>query len=511
MSSNCDSYIARIINDLEEGNQPTAIFFAYEDCGATNGSVWPPSAVDVSYGEKVSVSSSGQMCEGLSKNVATCKIPMIRSMIVPDGVTVEFWAKGSNDPSYTSRVAEFGYIKFDNTSSEFEFGGSIIKSFSQTPSAQSDFPVIWKSELTPDGLCSTPQAGEIGFTDGKMNVSSLSCGSPAFFAPLGIRTNYATSGGNYSSCGDDIEANQSIPETTYCSAQGNDAMSLGYVNANPSSTRCEITFPISFGYDIDEKIAPTGCDCIMNESESSGGCHCLDCNGIKSEGTIEYVRISTATAWTTQQIKLCTGEEVLSVEGIPIQRYGEGTAACDTLMAEVCSNTALMSDPDIALACTCISEQKQLNSYFSGLDLPVNCFTSVCSTDNPGVYRTSDQVDGCSAKLCQQIISVKGNYIMESGFSDLVCNGVQYNVSDTLSKSVSELEVNKDIPNNVSDIGVSGITLSTGFYVSLGLLGLCLILVIVWVLRSKRASDVIKKIQNKQKASAIVNQLNLKK
>lgn len=224
--------------------------------------------------------------------------------------------------------------------------------------------------------------------------------------------------------------------------------------------------------------------CTVSSSDTSNGKWYNQCGSLSSphvRGSVGKMQINyvdenkNIISWVQLQGLYCTNG--VSVAGINVQRYGQGTFVCDEIMEEVCSNTAtLTNSPSVLESCGCIIEQKRLETQFTGLDLPVQCFSTVCSLNNSDVYKTSDQIEGCSARLCTQTLQVNGSQLLARGFQEITCNGEVYNVA-----KVGEVE---KVPLvSQPDVNAPSVTVGPILYIGLIILGVMIVLSIIWGIR----------------------------
>jgi hypothetical protein len=231
-------------------------------------------------------------------------------------------------------------------------------------------------------------------------------------------------------------------------------------------------------------------------------------SGLIHDGTVKDLNIDlilddgTPADWEMLQTSYCLPGTPLKIAGIVIKRYTGGTPICDTIMRKSCASTAQLTlDPELLTACQCILEEKRLQSQFAGVNLPVQCFTTVCDIANPDVYRTAEQVEGCSARLCTQTLTVHGENILSQGFQEIICNGQVYNLTD-LPPAVSVGFIEKD------PASTAGINLGPVFYIALGLLLMMLILVFVWGVQSRRRSRRLTSEKTTEAESMLLSKIN---
>ena len=159
-------------------------------------------------------------------------------------------------------------------------------------------------------------------------------------------------------------------------------------------------------------------------------------------------------------------------------------------MRQTCANTATLTlNSDTLASCQCILEEKRLRAQFAGIDLPIQCFTTVCNIENTDVYKTAEQVSGCSARICSQTLSVHGNDIMAQGFQQIICNGEVFTLNTFGAASPVPLvsQADQEAP--------PGPELGPVFYVAVALLVVMLVLMVVWGIRRFRAVRRIHKQQ----------------
>ena len=140
----------------------------------------------------------------------------------------------------------------------------------------------------------------------------------------------------------------------------------------------------------------------------------------------ETAKFQEFTQWVTfeeLQVEWCSNG--LTVAGIPITRYTSGSFACDFIMREACSNTAnLTVDPVFAMSCACVNEEKVLQARFAGINLPSQCFTTLCNIQDPKVYKLksqqlciADQLPGKKFLLTKLKLQPAKNIFLDGSFS----------------------------------------------------------------------------------------------
>lgn len=138
--------------------------------------------------------------------------------------------------------------------------------------------------------------------------------------------------------------------------------------------------------------------------------------------------------WTWERMLLCLGKKTMDVGGRRIQRYGQGTPACDDFMGDFCGNyrNSRNTAPDaVQAACACLwttyDLQQTIDSSIPGLD--VFCFNDVCGSGGSvdTTYRTGPMKKGCSASVCEQQLQILGPQILiDQSLQSLTCSHHQY-------------------------------------------------------------------------------------
>lgn len=246
-----------------------------------------------------------------------------------------------------------------------------------------------------------------------------------------------------------------------------------------------------------------GCGCNQDSEPVDPKCAlgqaCQCPTTMQGNGSVDQVKIELTDggSWELQQFQYCIGLKSFTLGGLPIQRYGNSTVACDPIVTSLCQNTAFVaSNPQYAKACSCVLEQQRFNIQFAGLNLPVQCFSTACADNDPNVYRTIDQSAQCSARLCSQIITINGSAIAAEGYQTMLCDGQTYVVNTSTNVS----------PGPVPTIPLtspSNIQLGPTFYIALGLLGIMILLLAAWGIRKW----VISKRQQQQRRKDILHSL----
>jgi hypothetical protein len=258
------------------------------------------------------------------------------------------------------------------------------------------------------------------------------------------------------------------------------------------------------------------CDCITLESpnhtrycrqtgcEQQGyglaNCGCDPWNQVR--GTVNEIKYIGAS-WEDELFTICTQSKLYEIMGTPIKRYEKGGPACDQFMSSYCSDTANLEKTGVYSQCSCILEQKRLDIQFGNLAINTQCLSTMCAGSSPNVYKTGQMIQGCSTKLCQQIINIHGSEILAKGIQSMTCNGHVTKVNDSTHPSASA-----DSKPDASSPKISDkFELGAVFWVSLGVLGILLILIIVWGIRRFLTMRMIKKSQHMQVQSILMNKL----
>ena len=95
--------------------------------------------------------------------------------------------------------------------------------------------------------------------------------------------------------------------------------------------------------------------------------------------------------------------------GLQIPGYEPGSAICDSVMTEFCTDSAsLQNIPGMQDVCACILDdidaQREMGVY-TKTQIPTHCRSQSCSGGANGVYKTRAHLQDCSTKLCTQSVS----------------------------------------------------------------------------------------------------------
>jgi hypothetical protein len=556
MSTGCAIAIFTEVNALEAGIQPWPIFFAGPNCDINQ---WPPQGqimasnfigtsfnmrtqvcrkADGNPDDAVSTSNCGNNCKETIP-VSSCPLPAIQSVILPSSMSVVFQSTGSAFPQYIKDPGQFTLTLGQSSKNIFQIDHSADKNKN-----------IWKSSTSSDGTCvgdngsgaynneyaafNSQDSAQKSFDNvtTQMTQSNLSCGmpfwpsltsamydgygyaqdSPSLWLQVGRDADWVDTGRLASYCytnyngfqgtisgnvSDFIQTNRASQDGPINCGQKNRAYSTteclqGSFNGNPFPNPNQNGICACTSVKCDARTGVCGCD---------GGkpCLCQDLNR-QANGTLQNITIkyTDSTDWETQQFKYCIGLDTLTIGGFPIERYGNGTPACDEIVPRFCFNTAwTTANPVTAKACACLLEQERINIQFTGLDLPVQCFSDICSNNDPNVYRTSQQQEGCSARICTQIISINGSAISSEGYQTILCDGQEYTVN-TFNPSVTP------VPTVSPNLNGGPVELGPVFYIALGLLVIMVVLLVAWGIRkavlqkrsqAQQRSDITKALQ----------------
>jgi len=523
--TNCSLQMAVLADALEAGSQPWPIFFAGQDC---NVSQWPSAGEPLQpslYGNPFN--ARGQACLKENGNpddvvsttnggksfletipIFSCPIPVIFSMIIPNDMKVTFYTSAVTSSSVGKYVRDPGQLTLATSSNN-----NILYVPPIDDASQSTYK--WQSSKDNTGVCQQDNGTSPNYPDQfngydhnarpffdvntlQMTQSNQSCGY-AFWPTLtsvqwsGTELLRNPNGLAWALVGRDVDWADYAHPGYYCKTIQNGTRRLtpgGQASGNARRAGGCTCYEVTDGTDLnitgyqtadcmlgETGAAPDGADDVICKSrDCSVVCRCNDLNR-QANGSVQNIKIeyTDSNNWDEQRFLYCIGRQKLSIGGIPIQRYGNGTVACDDIVPQFCANTAFLIANDFAeKACACINEQARLELQFQGLDLPVQCFSDVCSNADPQVYKTGNQLKGCSARLCVQILTINGSAIADEGFQTLTCDGVVYNVNNQTTNTTP-------VPVSTSTPGGPG--LGIVFYVALGLLVFVVILLVIFFVR----------------------------
>lgn len=526
-AANCALAIASIIDALENGAPAGPVFFTGPNCDVAQypspGSTFPPHLFNsqpfnarqyfckTTQGKPASVEADS---ESVYSRVQ-CPLPIVQSMILPPDISVEFFAPA---PTYvTNRIYDIGYKKLQvsgDTNVPKNKNSALIANnivnFSTTSNIQ------WGSLTNLSDQClATDQTLGHGFYEAstkKMLKSNLSCGMrfmPAFTCVLPSSDNVVATfddGKYWKTCG--------YNEGGYCSTIGpkqsdkinpygvtGGALSVAWQHPLESAAYANrevvagITSPSCSVSDCVSRLDEPALDkCLGHRVETAY--QCTPANQVN--GTVQNMRVSyTDHSWENNVFAYCSGQRKLTLGGIEVKRYTMGSPICDDFMTRMCTNDAFVSTtPNATKVCACIIESRRLQYQYAGMDLPVQCFSQLCASNSPMVYRTAVQQAGCSAKLCQQILDIHGSDISRKGQQEVVCNDQYYDLNDPTKPPVdAEIIVPKPTPTSPID---------TTFFVSLGILLVMVFLIVVYFVRNYILSHRQAKNQEAQLEAALL-------
>lgn len=528
----CSSVIANVIDQLESGAYPQPIFFGFEDC---TGGQFPNDPTLLPLSMYDTTIPANTICPNTYPIIpkAVCTLPIIMSAVLPPNLRITFTAN-TNGGAPGTPIREFGQTNvYSNT----------FSSTAHIPKMGPGTPLVWYSQeckgekngcntnTTPDN-CNTPTTQAFYKDDSKnpnnntLLKSMVSCNSPLWPSFIGIDTNTYINPNpdpNWRVC-ELITGRPNVPSYSnrgqdYC-VQGGfgtvEALAYKTVWTNPPDDNCGAQ-PGFF----------QACSCVANEAQALasnasktygdvlgvpyGDCgpnYCGKCVILSDlivqyelpcicsevdhhiDGSTESIQISLVNnanqvvTFEELQVEWCTNG--LTVAGITIDRYTNGTPACDLRMREACSNTASLTiDANLNSRCACIVEEKKLQAQFAGVDLPAQCFSTVCNISNTEAYKTKSQLIECSARLCVQTLSINGSNLLAQGFQQVICNGQVYDVSVLPSPGTVPLVSTVQEPYGAFVLGPL-------FYVAIALLVMVVLLVIVWTVQRFRTSKMNK-------------------
>jgi hypothetical protein len=456
----------------------------------------------------------------LDVQIQTCPLPVLERMYIPDMYSIRFFATDNSYLAPVAFVANSGTIYINGSDSPVVNGNNmwvVDKSgpwqpqYNVTPNPDGSIPKSDRDRwASPNNINSNTNNPDCGYTPMSVNpgvenyfsntqvngnihptlVALNACGVPFFptFASVAVGSAgiYPDGNGNWvPSLADSNICNPSVDSAD----SGTSTMApiaVQFTSGNGDYNTCITSGNGNFYYGHMDCIPSY--DKIFNNNEydrvcwksggqrSAGGpCSCFD--QLKLAATTTGMQITSNNGnWDIQRFLYCTGTP-LTIAGISIELYGNSTPACDPVVQSLCAKTDFVqSNAKYAKACACVLEQKSFEIQFAGLNLPIQCFGTACSTSDPNVYRTTDQAKPCSARLCSQIITISGSDIAAEGYQTMLCDGTEYVVNTNSSTSVGP------IPSNVV-ISPINIKLSPAFYIALAALVVVVILLIAWGIR----------------------------
>ena len=540
--TSCAYAAVEMIDALESGVKPWPVFFAGDNCDIGQ---WPPKGqalephfynaiFDLRANACPASPATGAMGVLTQEN---CPLPAIQTALIPPNLRLVFHTVIS---SLTPAIRDPGIFILEPENPNIS--KSIFK-VDKTNASKS----VWGSLFNGRGAGSMPcaytgtnydasfdQAAKAYFDgDGgpyRAKHTNLSCGVPFWPSLASVDQNLGLTGINWNmllstsgtvgTCtgGTEAEPNTFCTTATNMGTPNNVALQTvtnlaGVLKCPANTLGSSYTFGdcVTHGLNAQNN---SGSVCNCESVHDGQPPHCKSCNGdnqpchcdpiYQSHGNVGNLEINeVASDWTTQQFLYCTGIEKLNFGGINIQRYGNGSKSCDPIVESFCTSSSNLLNPSYKKACSCVIEQKRIEAQFSGLELPVNCFSSVCSDDDPTVYKTSQQSIGCSAKICKQILDINGQSISEQGYQSVLCDGVTYN-TESFKVSGSPVPL-------VTKTGLSsgGIHLGIAFYISIGVLVIMVVLTVTWGIRKFVLQRRSQKAGQKKLETLLEKKLNI--
>lgn len=540
----CASALISMVNYVEAGGAPYPLFFQEQSCASKQFPA-PGNQVGRNWDTPNSFAQS-DVCPNANPDVC---VPAFQSAIIPNHFNVKFTANWSTGvpsiPTFVSEQGEYDLCTYDtlptyltgltylgNVGSNIWLLNPLVEN-SKTVAYNTGrrWHYVTNSVTGPCGTATTPSPQGIGSLCGNCTRSSepceyetyssngllvqsiFSCGSPFWptFGPFVINSDatFAINNGVYWQGPDAGDQ-----ETTYCVSAIPNLFNFRALSnsCTRSNGQCANWYETCVEYGNMTAVGYTALACLTTEPNfnkiytSEYGYQCggnaggTVCSGPTRTGaSVGSYTVTRESTFATEQIAACLGTTI-SIGGFEVQRYANGTPACDVIMADLCSNTAaIAANPAYQTACTCILEQKRLELQYAGLDMPVECFSEVCNVNTPGVYRTSKQKLGCNARICLQIVNVNGSDIVDDGYQSLTCNGQKYDLQ-AVSASGSVVLVTPTIANGKVHLGIA-------FFVALGVLGITLLLLLIWGVRKgvlqKRKKDQQRRLVTRALTTAL--------
>ncbi len=514
-----------MVETLEAGSQFYPVFFANQDC---TGGQYPPqgetfdathmSGQPFNLRALACLDASGQPADPLVANLPQgvpdtnqCPFnPRISAMLIPSGMSVTFYAPVNSKTSWIQQsVKDPGMI---NISSNQATNNFLIFPID----GQSNSKFRWGSSTGRSNCNYDTNVDQFFDVTGLMKYSSISCSAYfypslySFVPPEGGQAMFCVSGNTSASGGaitryawhpDNLLDNSCVCADERVNVKRNDPAPLppnGWTPGDLIATQHFFLWDDAHGmYHNFPWLCNTSYDVTPWQTcNHIAASNCYGDTNFAVNGTVQNVAFSYDNGtWSATQFNFCIGKPMV-LANITIQRYGQSTPACDVIVPQFCQNSAfLLTNPLAAKACTCINEQKRIDLQFAGLDMPVQCFSDVCSNNDPSVYRTVSQSQGCSAKICSQIISINGTAISSQGQQTLTCNSVVYDLSSP-DVSITPIPI-------VTVPDIPGPNLDVTFYLALGLMVCMVILLVVWGIRQAVISRRNKKLETTEITTAL--------
>ena len=542
----CSSIISGILDQMESGAFPVPYFFSAVNCG---GGVWPITSSQLTLSQYDTPITALEICP--SANKAACPVPMVLSMVLPPNLKITFFGNDENgNVSVLNRIKEPGQTNI--YSNDYHTNAQIADTVTGSP-------LTWYSKncngekngchtnTIPDN-CDTKVTSAFDQdadcvinpntcdkSKNKLLKSMISCNSPLWPSFFGINTFEYTSNtpdASWSTC-------QLLPAQPGGNLNPYPHRGQDYCVQNGKATIEKAAYATVWTADSSQNCALQqgffqACACIGQEAEAldsnfsksydpspetgtcgpnfCGNCHyatfglelpciCTDNSG-SLRGSAQQIQIglvdnnNKSISWEDLQILWCY--KGVSLAGIPISLYQSGTPKCDQIMIQACSNTAQLTiSPELDTQCQCIIEQKTFEAAFASIGIPSTCFSTICNISNDQVYKTKQQLINCSARLCEQTLSVHGNSIFVTGVQEIICNGQVYDVSSVVQTSAVVPLVSQVVaPYGAFTVGAT-------FYIVLAVLLMLVIVCILWGVRAMRQRSRDKKIAQEEFEAAL--------
>jgi hypothetical protein len=209
--------------------------------------------------------------------------------------------------------------------------------------------------------------------------------------------------------------------------------------------------------------------------------------------------------WEETQLILCvTG---MTLGGVEIKSYGRASPTCDPIVRLACSSTvATTTSSVVETACGCVEQERKLKSQFIGIDLPIQCFSTLCSLTDSDIYKTVSQSRGCNAKLCEQTLRIHGQSMVAQGTQTIVCDSKIYNLEDLPPVGKSPFVNQAGVTLTPLDPAAEFV-FGPVFYVSLGLFAVLLLLLSIWGIRKTRAYRRHTKMRKEEIESLLLKEI----
>jgi hypothetical protein len=526
-----------MIDELESGGKPYPLFFAGVDCSSGQ---WP---IDTTFFDQTKYGSliqAATICPNSSKLI--CPVPITVSMAFGPNLRIKYFANDTSS-GVASRIQELGETNFYTSDPTFANSAHISNMVTHAGvltwySKQCNGEPNGCTQLGQPANCKTPTTQPFDSdvsTPGRLLKSMISCNSTLWPSFTGINTLPFIDGtpdANWSLCR--TLPNAPDPSTLppafqdYC-IQGNSATieKLQYQTQwFDAAGPCQVTSSTFF----------QACSCLATQTEAkdsetskeynlflppTGSCgnnYCGTCVATFThedqdkvilpcvctedvttvKGSVKQIQVdfvnddNKVINWEELQVLWCT--KGVSIANIPITRYSSGSPTCDSVMIAACSNTASLTvDLNLTEQCTCVNENKVLQARFSSIDIPSQCFSSVCNiANNTDVYKLHSQLSGCNARLCEQTLSIHGSFIFTGSSQTVICNGQIYSITDV--PNVSPVPLISVVQPVYGQYNIATPT----FFIVLGVLVMLVIVCILWGVRTIRSKTRDKKIAQEQ-------------